>query len=317
LKLLLTGSAGFIGFHLAKKLMKNNYEVLGIDNLNDYYDTNLKKDRLNILQSYDLYSFKKVDISDRDQISEVFKKFGPEKVINLAAQPGVRYSLINPYAYMNSNLIGFLNILELCRHNQTEGLIYASSSSVYGDSKEKPFNIDDHADKPISLYGATKRANELIAHSYSHLYAMKTTGLRFFTVYGPWYRPDMAMHIFAKKISNNEPIDVFNNGKMKRDFTFIDDIIDGTMAAIEKNYECEIFNLGNNKSENLMDVIKLIEDALRLKALINFKPIQPGDVLETYANIEHSQQKLNYQPKINIDQGIQYFTDWFRSYYNV
>tara|TARA_Y100001980_G_C14540680_1_gene318464 strand:- start:1502 stop:2158 length:657 start_codon:yes stop_codon:yes gene_type:complete len=218
---------------------------------------------------------------------------------------------------MNSNLVGFLNILELCRHNNTEGLIYASSSSVYGDSNQKPFNVDDRADQPISLYGATKRSNELIAHSYSKLYKIRTTGLRFFTVYGSWYRPDMAMHIFAKKILNNEPINVFNNGKMKRDFTFIDDIIEGTVAAIEKNYPCEIFNLGNNNSENLMDVISLIENSLGLKAKINFKPMQQGDVLETYANIEYSRQKLGFQPKTNIDIGVKHFTDWFRSYYDI
>tara|TARA_Y100001935_G_C17309868_1_gene515050 strand:- start:5398 stop:6351 length:954 start_codon:yes stop_codon:yes gene_type:complete len=317
LKVLLTGSAGFIGLHLARKLLKNGYEVFGVDNLNDYYDTNLKKDRLNILQSYEMFNFKKADIADRDQISEVFKKFQPEKVVNLAAQAGVRYSIINPYAYMNSNLVGFLNILELCRHNNTEGLIYASSSSVYGDSNQKPFNVDDRADQPISLYGATKRSNELIAHSYSKLYKIRTTGLRFFTVYGSWYRPDMAMHIFAKKILNNEPINVFNNGKMKRDFTFIDDIIEGTVAAIEKNYPCEIFNLGNNNSENLMDVISLIENSLGLKAKINFKPMQQGDVLETYANIEYSRQKLGFQPKTNIDIGVKHFTDWFRSYYDI
>ena len=317
MKVLLTGSAGFIGLHLARKLLKNGYEVFGVDNLNDYYDTNLKKDRLNILQSYEMFNFKKADIADRDQISEVFKKFQPEKVVNLAAQAGVRYSIINPYAYMNSNLVGFLNILELCRHNNTEGLIYASSSSVYGDSNQKPFNVDDRADQPISLYGATKRSNELIAHSYSKLYKIRTTGLRFFTVYGSWYRPDMAMHIFAKKILNNEPINVFNNGKMKRDFTFIDDIIEGTVAAIEKNYPCEIFNLGNNNSENLMDVISLIENSLGLKAKINFKPMQQGDVLETYANIEYSRQKLGFQPKTNIDIGVKHFADWFRSYYDI
>ena len=199
MKLLLTGAAGFIGFHLAKKLLENNYEVFGIDNLNDYYNPRLKKERLKILESYDSFKFEKIDISDKDEISNAFKKFEPTKVVNLAAQPGVRYSLVNPYAYMNSNLVGFLNILELCRHNDVEGLIYASSSSVYGDSKEKPFSTNDSADKPISLYGATKRANELMAHSYSHLYKLNTTGLRFFTVYGPWYRPDMAMYIFAKK----------------------------------------------------------------------------------------------------------------------
>tara|TARA_Y100000768_G_C23986829_1_gene689417 strand:+ start:2727 stop:3680 length:954 start_codon:yes stop_codon:yes gene_type:complete len=317
LKVLLTGSAGFIGLHLARKLLKNGYEVFGVDNLNDYYDTNLKKDRLNILQSYEKFNFKKADIADRDQISEIFKKFQPEKVVNLAAQAGVRYSLINPHAYMDSNLVGFLNILELCRHNNTEGLIYASSSSVYGNSNQKPFDIDDRADQPISLYGATKRSNELIAHSYSNLYKIKTTGLRFFTVYGSWYRPDMAMHIFAKKILNNEPIDVYNNGKMKRDFTFIDDIIEGTVAAIEKNYPLEIFNLGNNKSENIMNVISLIEKGLNKEATINFMPIQPGDVEETFADINYSREKLNFNPVTNIDKGVSLFTNWFREYYDV
>ncbi len=317
MKVLLTGSAGFIGLHLARKLLKNGYEVFGVDNLNDYYDTNLKKDRLNILQSYEKFNFKKADIADRDQISEIFKKFQPEKVVNLAAQAGVRYSLINPHAYMDSNLVGFLNILELCRHNNTEGLIYASSSSVYGNSNQKPFDIDDRADQPISLYGATKRSNELIAHSYSNLYKIKTTGLRFFTVYGSWYRPDMAMHIFAKKILNNEPIDVYNNGKMKRDFTFIDDIIEGTVAAIEKNYPLEIFNLGNNKSENIMNVISLIEKGLNKEATINFMPIQPGDVEETFADINYSREKLNFNPVTNIDKGVSLFTNWFREYYDV
>lgn len=317
MKLLLTGAAGFIGFHLAKKLLENNYEVFGIDNLNDYYNPRLKKERLKILESYDSFKFEKIDISDKDEISNAFKKFEPTKVVNLAAQPGVRYSLVNPYAYMNSNLVGFLNILELCRHNDVEGLIYASSSSVYGDSKEKPFSTNDSADKPISLYGATKRANELMAHSYSHLYKLNTTGLRFFTVYGPWYRPDMAMYIFAKKIASQEPIDVYNNGKMKRDFTFIDDIIMGTLSAIEKNFPCEIFNLGNSKTENLMDVIMHIENFLDIKAQINFKPIQPGDVLETFANIDRTKLKLGFQPKTNIDTGVKHFTDWFRSYYDI
>ena len=205
----------------------------------------------------------------------------------------------------------------MCRQTNVDGFIYASSSSIYGNSANKPFSTNDRADKPISLYGATKRSNELIAHSYSHLYGLNTTGLRFFTVYGPWYRPDMAMHIFATKIVNKDAIEVFNNGKMKRDFTYVDDIIDGTISAIEKNYPCEIFNLGNNKSENLMDVIHLIEDYLGIKSIINFQPIQPGDVFETFADIEYSKQKLDFQPKINIDQGIKYFTDWFRSYYDI
>jgi len=315
-KILLTGCAGFIGYHLANKLITKNFEVMGVDNLNDYYDTNLKSERLKILQSYNNFKFKKADISSRQDITNIFQGFNPEKVINLAAQPGVRYSLKNPYAYMESNLNGFLNMLELCRANQVNGLVYASSSSVYGDNKSKPFSVNDRVNKPISLYGATKRANELIAYSYSHLYGLNTTGLRYFTVYGPWYRPDMAMHIFAKKITNNEPIDVYNNGNMKRDFTYIDDIVDGTISALEKNYSCEIFNLGNNKSENLMDVIRLIEEGLKKTATINFKPIQPGDVLETYADIDYSIEKLNFQPSTNIDKGILLFIDWFKEYYN-
>ncbi len=317
MKILLTGSAGFIGFHLSKKLLEYDYEVLGIDNLNDYYDQKLKTDRLNLLKPYKNFKFKKVDISNRQSIKNVFNDFNPDKVVNLAAQAGVRYSLKNPYAYLSSNLEGFLNVIELCRNSNVSGLIYASSSSIYGDNQSKPFKITDRAYKPISLYGATKRANELIAHSYSHLYGIKTTGLRYFTVYGPWYRPDMAMHIFAKKISNNEKIKVFNNGKMKRDFTYIDDIVMGTLAAIKKNYHCEVFNLGNNKSEKLMDIISLIENALDRKAKIDFQPMQPGDVLETYADIQYSTEKLNYQPLTNVDDGIKSFIDWFKDYYNV
>jgi len=317
LKILLTGCAGFIGYHLANHLITNNFEVMGVDSLNDYYDPNLKSDRLKILKSYDNFTFKKADISSRKDITSIFLKFNPEKVINLAAQPGVRYSIKNPYAYMDSNLNGFLNILELCRTSQVKGLIYASSSSVYGNNKTKPFSVNDRVNKPISLYGATKRANELIAYSYSHLYGINTTGLRYFTVYGPWYRPDMAMNIFANKISNNQPIDVYNNGNMKRDFTYIDDIINGTISALNHNYSCEIFNLGNNKSEQLMDVIRFIEQGLNKKAKINFKPIQSGDVFETFADIDYSKEKLNYSPKINIDTGVSFFIDWFKEYYNV
>ena len=250
-------------------------------------------------------------------ISPIFNKFKPKKVINLAAQAGVRYSLQNPYAYMDSNLVGFLNILELCRQNKTEGFIYASSSSVYGENKKIPFSIQDRVDKPISLYAASKKANELIAHSYSHLYGLHTTGLRFFTVYGPWGRPDMAYYIFTKKILNGEPISVFNNGNMKRDFTFIDDIILGTKAAIEKNYSFEIFNLGNNKSVNLLDFIKTIENKLNKKAIINFQPMQSGDVKETYADISESEEKLGFKPKISIDEGISKFIKWYKSYYNL
>ena len=316
MKILITGAAGFIGYHLCKKLLDEDNIVLGIDNLNSYYNPALKINRLNQLKFYKNFKFEKIDISDRTLITPVFIKFKPNKVINLAAQAGVRYSLQNPYAYIDSNLVGFLNILELCRQNETEGFIYASSSSVYGENKKIPFSVEDRVDKPISLYAASKKANELIAHSYSHLYGLHTTGLRFFTVYGPWGRPDMAYYIFTKKILNQEPISVFNNGNMRRDFTFIDDIILGTSAAIEKNYRFEIFNLGNNNSVNLLDFIKTIENELNKKAIINFQPMQSGDVKETYADISESEEKLGFKPKISIDEGIPKFIRWYKSYYN-
>ncbi len=317
MKILLTGCAGFIGYHLTKKLILNGYEVLGLDNINDYYSQELKLDRLKRLNGLKNFKYKKIDISDKHSLEREFKRFKPNKVVNLAAQPGVRYSLINPHAYANSNLVGFINIIELSRIFGVDGFIYASSSSVYGNNVKTPFSEKDRVDEPISLYGATKRSNELIAHAYSHLYNLNTTGLRFFTVYGPWYRPDMAMHIFASKMSKNEPIEVFNKGNMKRDFTYIDDIVDGTFSAIDHNYECEIFNLGNNKAENLMDVIYTLEDCLGMKAKINFKPLQPGDVKETYANIDLSKNKLEFSPSTNIEKGISKFSNWFKEYYNV
>ena len=317
MNILITGAAGFIGYHLCKELLDEDNNILGVDNLNNYYDSSLKLKRLNQLKSYKNFKFKKIDISNRELISPIFNKFKPKKVINLAAQAGVRYSLQNPYAYIDSNLVGFLNILELCRQNKTEGFIYASSSSVYGDNKKIPFSIQDRVDRPISLYAASKKTNELMAHSYSHLYGLHTTGLRFFTVYGPWGRPDMAYYIFTKKILNGEPISVFNNGNMKRDFTFIDDIILGTSAAIEKNYRFEIFNLGNNNSVNLLDFIKTIENELNKKAIINFQPMQSGDVKETCADISESEEKLGFKPKILIDEGIQKFIKWYKSYYNL
>jgi len=313
-KILITGSAGFIGFHLCKSLLNDDCEVLGIDNINDYYDPNLKIDRLDELRSYKNFKFEKADIADKNSITEPFQSFKPEKVVNLAAQAGVRYSIENPYAYMESNLVGFLNIIELCRHNDVGGLIYASSSSVYGGNTKIPFSAEDCVDNPISLYAASKKSNELIANAYSHLYGLHTTGLRYFTVYGPWGRPDMAMFIFTRKILAGEPITVFNHGNMKRDFTYIDDIIAGTRAAIDKNYKCEIFNLGNHKSEQLMDMIALIEKELNKKAIIEFKPMQPGDAQESFADIVKSQEKLNFIPKTTINVGIPNFINWFKSY---
>ena len=314
-KVLITGAAGFIGFHLSKSLLDDGYEVLGIDNLNAYYDPNLKHARLDQLKSFKNFKFEKVDIGDRDSLTQSFKSFKPQKVVNLAAQAGVRYSLKNPYAYMNSNLVGFLNIIELCRHNNVEGFIYASSSSVYGGNTKIPFSVDDRVDNPISLYAASKKSNELIANSYSHLYGLHTTGLRYFTVYGPWGRPDMAMFIFTKKILAGQPIPVFNQGKMKRDFTYIDDIVSGTRSAIEKNYKCEIFNLGNHRSEHLMDMILIIEKELTKKAKIDFQPIQPGDVPESFADIDYSYEKLSFQPKVSINEGVPKFIEWYKGFY--
>ena len=317
MKLLVTGTAGFIGYHLSKSLLQDGYDILGIDNINDYYDQNLKLARLERLKSFSNFIFDKIDISDRNALKKSFTSYKPQKVVNLAAQPGVRYSIENPYAYMNSNLVGFLNIIELCRNNNVEGFIYASSSSVYGENSKTPFSVDDRVDRPLSLYGATKRSNELIAHTYSNLYGLNTTGLRYFTVYGPWYRPDMAMFIFIKKIINSKPISVFNNGEMKRDFTYIDDIVKGTKSAIDKNYKNEIFNLGNNKSESLMDIISIIEELVSKKAKIDFMPMQPGDVKKSFADIEKSKQLLNFSPKTNIEDGINNFINWFLKYHSI
>ena len=316
-KILVTGAAGFIGFHLSKSLLEDGFDVIGIDNLNDYYDVNLKKDRLQQISKYKNFSFTKLDISNKIELEFFFKNNKINKVVNLAAQAGVRYSIKNPYAYMESNLIGFLNIIECCRHNDVEGLIYASSSSVYGANSKTPFSTDDKIDKPISLYAATKSSNELIAKAYSHLYNLNTTGLRFFTVYGPWGRPDMAYFSFTDKIAKNKPINVFNNGEMKRDFTYIEDIINGLKVAIDKNFKCEILNLGNNKSEKLMDFIHLIEKELNIKAIIDFKPMQPGDMKETYADISKSLNLLNYYPTTDIKEGISNFVDWYKNYYKI
>ena len=315
MKILITGAAGFIGYHLCKSLLEESCQILGIDNLNEYYDKNIKINRLEILKSYKNFKFEKVDISKREEITTPFNNFKPNKVINLAAQAGVRYSLKNPYAYIDSNIVGFINIIELCCQNDVSGFIYASSSSVYGSNKKLPFSENDNTNNPISLYAASKKSNELIAHSYSYSYGLHTTGLRFFTVYGPWGRPDMAYYIFTKKILNEEPIIVFNNGNMKRDFTFIDDIILGTKAAIKKNYKCEIFNLGNNKIEKIMNIIEIIEKETKRDAIIKFLPIQLGDVEETFSNINKSTKMLDFLPKVSINEGIPKFIKWYKSYY--
>ena len=313
-KILVTGSVGFIGMHLCIRLLQKGYQIYGVDNLNSYYSSELKKNRLKVLTKHKNFRFKKLDIANNEELSAVFKDFKPDKVINLAAQAGVRYSLENPNAYIHSNIVGFMNILECCRHSKVKGLIYASSSSVYGNNKKLPFSINDKVDKPISIYAATKKANELMAYTYSHLYNLHTTGLRFFTVYGPWGRPDMAIYMFTEKIKKGEPISVFNNGKMSRDFTYIDDIINGIIGSIDKNYFCEIFNLGNNKVENLKDVIKIIEQNIGKRAIINLMSMQPGDVKKTYADIEYSSQKLGYSPKVSLNKGLPKFIDWYLKY---
>jgi len=301
--------------HLCKSLLDDGFYVLGIDSLNDYYDVNLKRDRLEQLKEHNNFIFSKLDIADRCEINNLIQSFKPNKVVNLAAQAGVRYSIENPHAYVKANVVGFMNILECCRNSDVEGLIYASSSSVYGGNKKYPFTERDRVDQPISIYATTKKTNELMAHTYSHLFGLNTTGLRFFTVYGPWGRPDMAMYIFANKISSGESIPVFNQGNMQRDFTYIDDVIKGVRSAIEKNYPCEVFNLGNNRSEDLLEMIRIVEDNIGKKAHMDMKGMQPGDVEKTYADINYSKEKLGYQPTISIDTGIPKFIEWFRRYH--
>tara|TARA_Y100001935_G_C17216448_1_gene462863 strand:- start:46 stop:1002 length:957 start_codon:yes stop_codon:yes gene_type:complete len=314
-RILVTGSCGFIGMHLSLTLLRDGYKVMGVDNINDYYDINIKYARLKELEKFKNFSFNKVDISDCSRLKSVFEKFKPNKVVNLAAQAGVRYSIINPNAYIHSNIVGFMNVLEACRIFKVKGLIYASSSSVYGENKKTPFSISDPVNKPISIYSVTKRSNELMAYSYHHLYGIKSTALRYFTVYGPWGRPDMAIYIFTKNIINHEYINVYNNGSMMRDFTYIDDIISGTISAIEKNYKYEIFNLGNNKSENILDMIKVLEKNIGIEAKINFKKSPLGDVKKTFASIEESNKKLGYKPITSISEGIPKFINWYKSFY--
>jgi UDP-glucuronate 4-epimerase len=321
--ILVTGIAGFIGSHLAKNLLKRGESILGIDNLSDYYDVNLKKDRLNNLKTYKNLTFENIDISNYDDLEKVIKKYKISKVCHLAAQAGVRYSLEAPMEYIKSNIVGHLNILEICRNLNIKNLVYASSSSVYGGNTKVPFSTEDRVDTPVSLYAATKRSDELMSYTYNHLYGINTIGLRFFTVYGPWGRPDMATWIFTKKIINGDPIEVYNNGIMERDFTYIDDIISGTISILDSCKEetsqnfSKVYNIGNNKPENLLDFISIIEDYLGIKAIKVMKPLQKGDVANTYADISAIKSDFNFIPKTKIIEGIPKFIDWYKSYHKI
>lgn len=334
-KILVTGAAGFIGFHLSNRLLAEGYGVTGLDNLNDYYDVNLKQARLDILMKNSDFRFVKANLTDRQVVDETFRDRKFDYVVHLAAQAGVRYSLQNPYAYLDSNLHGFLNILEACRHHRPEHLIYASTSSVYGANTKQPFSVHDNVDHPISLYAATKKANELMAHTYAALYNIPTTGLRFFTVYGPWGRPDMALFLFTKAILEGKAIDVYNYGRMKRDFTYIDDIVEGLVRLLpripqpDKNWSgmhpdpatsfapYRLYNIGNNKPVELMRFIEVLEEKLGRKAEKNFLPIQDGDVPETYADVNDLMRDTGFKPSTSIEEGIGKFVDWYKSFYGI
>ncbi len=319
---LITGAAGFIGFHLSKYLLENGCHVIGIDNLNDYYEVSLKESRLSILKKYINFNFLKTNIDCRDNLNKIFEDFKPDIIINLAAQAGVRYSIENPDAYISSNIIGFYNILECCRKYSIKHLIYASSSSVYGANKKVPFSVDDKVDNPVSLYAATKKSNELMAYTYSHLYKFPVTGLRFFTVYGPYGRPDMAYFSFTKKILNNQSIKVFNNGDMYRDFTYIDDVVEGIVRLLnyypkqnKDGVKYKIYNIGNNKPEKLMYFIETLEKCIDKKAIMEFYPMQPGDVPKTYADVNDLINDIDFKPNTSIRDGLKKFIEWYRDYY--
>jgi len=315
--ILVTGAAGFIGYHVSRKLLKEGKQVVGLDIVNDYYSPELKWARVGELKAFPDFSFHQLDLCDRPGLDKLFAESEIKQVIHLAAQAGVRYSIKHPEAYQRSNLEGFLNILEVCRHNKVQNLIYASSSSVYGKNRKIPFSENDCLEGQISLYGATKRANELMAHTYSHLYGLNTTGLRFFTVYGPWGRPDMAMFLFAEAILNGGQISVFNYGHMQRDFTYIDDIVDGVTACLDHKFQYEIFNLGNNNPVELSHMIELMEQKLGREANKLMLPIQPGDCEATYADVTRAGRLLGYDPRTSIEEGMDRFLDWYRSYFKV
>ncbi len=335
MSLLVTGTAGFIGFHVSLRLLERGDQVLGIDNLNDYYDPSLKEARLKLLLDREGFRFEKLDIADRAAMTELFRQIRPTRVVHLAAQAGVRYSIDHPYDYVDTNLVGFVNILEGCRHSSVGHLVYASSSSVYGANRKLPFSVEDNVDHPISLYGATKRANELMAHVYSHLFGLPVTGLRFFTVYGPWGRPDMAPFLFTRAILDGRPIDVYNQGNMERDFTYVDDIVEGVVRVLDRPPMPEnqaskdvstavtggaphrLYNIGNHTPIGLLRFIEVIEQALGKKATKNLLPMQPGDVPATYADVGALARDVGFQPSTPIEVGIERFTTWFREYYRV
>lgn len=335
MKILVTGAAGFIGFHLSKRLLAEGYHVIGVDNLNDYYDVQLKNERLKLLEKNTHFTFYQIDIADPEALNSIFEDHSFPIVINLAAQAGVRYSIVNPHAYVHSNLTGFINILEACRYFQVDHLIYASSSSVYGANTNIPFSTKDSVNHPVSLYAATKKANELMAHTYSHLYNIPTTGLRFFTVYGPWGRPDMAYYSFTKDIIEGNPIKVFNNGDMSRDFTFIDDIVEGIIRLLDhppvgdekwnsENPEpsssyapYKIYNIGNNNPVKLVEFIKILENLIGKKAKLEYLPMQPGDVKETYADIRNLQKDVGFSPSTPLEIGLAEMVAWYKKYHNI
>ena len=335
MKVLVTGTAGFIGNHVAIKLLARGDEVIGVDNHNDYYDVNLKLARLARIKDHPNYTHFQINLEDRPAIEKIFKQERPQKVINLAAQAGVRYSMENPHAYIDSNIVGFMNILEGCRHYQVEHLVYASSSSVYGANESMPFSVHDNVDHPLSLYAASKKANELMAHTYSQLYNLPTTGLRFFTVYGPWGRPDMALFLFTKAILEEKPIKVFNYGNHRRDFTYIDDIVEGIIRTLDNTAQCNkkwtgmkpdpgtskapwrIYNIGNQEPVELMKYIEVLESKLGKTAEKELLPLQPGDVPDTYANVEDLINDVNYRPNTSVEDGIGKFVDWYKKYYKL
>ena len=335
MKVLITGSAGFIGSALSLRLLERGDEVIGIDSLNDYYDVALKEARLERTAAYKNFTDLRVSIDDRVAMADIFSKHRPDRVVNLAAQAGVRYSIENPLAYVDTNLLGFANILEGCRHNNVEHLVYASSSSVYGSNTNMPFSVHDNVDHPVSLYAASKKANELMAHTYSHLYRIPTTGLRFFTVYGPWGRPDMAYFKFTQNILAGKPIDVFNNGNHQRDFTYIDDIVEGVVRVLDKipqpnpdwsgdapdsassTAPYRLYNIGNNQPVELMHYIEVLEDCLGKNAVKNMLPMQPGDVQATYADVDELVKAIDYKPAMSVEEGMARFVDWYRAYYKV